>query len=315
MAEPSDIEVTRTVEYRNGVAFQLNEIEGKLKPLCGSSASYTGKSAQIEDRFDDLVVREKTERLGDTVNTDIGVERRFIHKPRPQNVAPLIDRDDMMTTPLDLKAPISRQTAKSIRRAQDDRFLQGFYGTAYTGETGATAVAFKSANILPVDAGEAGPKGLTKGKLILLRELITSTSLIDLEDVMPIIPVTAKQVTDLLRINEVTSRDYNPQVTQALQNGKVADFLGFRFMPTELGNARVYPHSYTLTVDGSNYRRLPVIIPAGMHWGSWEEFFGKISERADKEHAWQIFAETCGTATRTNEDLAFQMLCSEADNR
>jgi len=141
-----------------------------------------------------------------------------------------------------------------------------------------------------------------------------ATALVDLEDEMPIIIVTAKQVTDLLKINEVTSRDYNPMVTQALQNGKVAEFLGFRFLPAEIGNAtnRGYGTAAALTVDGSGYRRVPVFVPSGMHWGTWEEFYGRVEERADKNYSWQIYGETCGAATRTNEDKCFQMLCLES---
>jgi hypothetical protein len=50
-----------------------------------------------------------------------------------------------------------------------------------------------------------------------------------------------------------------------------------------------------------------------MHWGQWgEEFFGRVSERADKNYALQIYGETCGAATRVNEDKCYQMLCLES---
>jgi hypothetical protein len=137
MAIPSDIEVLRTIEFRRAVGFQLNEIPGKLKTLCGSTAGYSSKKAQIEDRFDDLVAQERTTRNGDTNNVDISAERRWIVKPRPQDVAPLIDRDDQLATEIGIQSPVAVQTAKAIRRAQDDRWLQGYYGNAYTGETGA----------------------------------------------------------------------------------------------------------------------------------------------------------------------------------
>ncbi|HEX8400519.1 MAG TPA: phage capsid protein [Allosphingosinicella sp.] len=308
---PEAIEATRTVEYRLAVGFQLNEQVGKLKVLCGSSGSYSSKSAQIEDRFDDLQVREVTTRNGDTVNTDIDVERRFILKPRRQNVAPLIDPDDMMTTQIDLKSPIATQTAKAVRRAQDDRFLEGFFGTAYTGETGTTAVAFKAANVMATDYTTTGTdSGLTLNKLIGMQEMMES-ALVDLEAERPIIVYTAKQKSDLLKIAQVQSRDFNPLATQALQDGKVADFMGFRFVPAEIGNPRAYAKGSTLTLAAAGIRRLPVFVPSGMHWGTWEEFMGKISQRDDKNMSWQVYAETCGTATRTNEDKCFQILCKE----
>lgn len=302
---PSALETTRTIEFRLAVDFQLNEVPGKLKPLAGSFGSYKDKMAQIEDRFDDVQVHEIIGRNADTINTDIDVERRFIPKPRRQAVAPLIDRDDMLSTKIDLKSPIATQVARNIRRAQDDRFLQGFFGNAYTGEAGGTAVPFKAGNIV-ADGGV----GLTKAKLISLMELIR-IRLVDVEAEKPIILITAKQVTNLLGINELASRDYNPGLVQALQSGMPGDFMGFRFIMTEFSNARAYPGSYALSDAGAGVRKCPVFVPSGMHFGVWEEFYGKITERDDKNLSTQIYAETCGAAVRVNEDKCFLVNCLE----
>jgi hypothetical protein len=186
MAIPSDIEVLRNISYRNAVGFQLNEMPGKLRRLCGSSASYKGsKKAQIEDRFDDLTRSEKIGRNTDTVNVDVSAERRWIVKPRIQHVAPLLDRDDELPTEIDVKSAIAVKTAKAIRRAQDDRWLQGFFGNAYTGEEGATAVPFKAGNIVAANQDEAGNAGITLNKLIYMRALMAS-QFVDLEAEMPV---------------------------------------------------------------------------------------------------------------------------------
>jgi hypothetical protein len=312
MAEPSDIEETRTVEFGLSVTYQLNENPGKLRQYVGDSKAITDKSYQIEDRFDDLNAEEKSGRNEDTNNTDLSATRRWIHKPKSQDLAPLLDRDDMRTTRLDLKSPAAMQVAKALRRAQGIRWLQGFYGNAYTGEQGLTAVPFKPANILPVDADEASPAGITLNKLIAMGELIRETLAVDDEDPEPIYAgITAKQITNLLKINEMRSRDYNPNLPAMLQTGKPAPFMGFTWVPTQLGDNRVYPGATSLTVDGSGYRRVPIWVNSGIFWGNWEEQFVRVSERNDKKHSWQIYAETCGAATRTHEDKCFQMLCLE----
>jgi hypothetical protein len=300
---PSAIETTRTTDFRLAVDYQLQEQSGKLWPLVGSHANYSDKLGQIEDRFDDVLVREVVTRNGDTVTSDIDVERRWIVKPRRQNVAVLIDKDDMLSTKIELKSPIAVQTARAIRRAHDGRWLQGFYGNAYTGEgeSSLTAVPFKSANILASSSA-----GITKNKLIAMRELI-ATRLVDTEAEMPIMLITAKQVTDLLKINEVVSRDYNPAVTLALQNGEPTPFMGFRFIQTELGNSRVYPDASTLTVNGSSERLNPVFVPSGMHGGTWLDFEGYIDRRPDKNQSIQVYGETVAAATRVNEDKCFIM--------
>jgi hypothetical protein len=296
---PDAIETLRTLDFRMAVDFQLQEQPGKLWQF-GSGAAYDGKSAQIEDRFDDLQVREVEGRNSDTVTTDIDVERRWIHKPKRQNVAVLVDKDDLLSTKIDPKSPIARQVAAAIRRAHDNRWLQGFYGTAYTGETGATAVPFKSANVLA-----SGSTGITKNKLISMMELI-HIRLVDVEAEMPIMLITAKQHSDLLKINEITSRDYNPLLQQALQTGKVAEFMGFRFVTTQLGDARVYPDAYTLTAAGGE-RINPVFVPSGMHRGTWLDFDGYIDRLPGKNQSTQIYGETVVRATRLNEDKCFQM--------
>jgi hypothetical protein len=100
----------------------------------------TSKKAQIEDRFDDLVAQERDGRNTDTRNTDASAERRWIVKPKPMDVSPLIDRDDQLATEIGIQSPLAIQHQGDPPR-QGDRWLQGYYGNAYTGEEGATAVA------------------------------------------------------------------------------------------------------------------------------------------------------------------------------
>lgn len=313
MATPSDIEVSRTVEYRLSVDYQLQQQPGVLRPLVGGTGSYSDKKVQIEDQFDALVAREKTTRNGDTQNDDMSLVRRWLVKPRTQLVAPLIDRDDMASTKLDIKSPAAVQTAKAIRCGQDDRWLQGFYGTNYTGEEGATATTFKSTNIMAVDYEEAGPSGITLNKLIGMRKLMKQRK-VNLQAEKPFCIYTAEQLEDLLKISQIQSKDYNPSAYKAMENGEVTSFMGFDFIPVELDDSTAFPLSSAadLTVDGSGYRRIPFGVRSGMHWGSWTEFFGKVTERDDKQFSTQIYGETCGAATRTNEDKCFQMLCDES---
>jgi hypothetical protein len=310
MANPADIEFTRTIEYRKAVGFQLGETAGKLSPLVGATGSHSVKKVQIEDRFDELVAREKVERNGDTVNVDVSGERRWLAKPRTQNVAPLLDRDDLISTEIDVKSPIAVQTAKAIRRAQDDRWLQGYFGNALTGEDGATSVPFKAANIVAANQDEGGNAGITLNKLIYLSALMDSRFVEDDEERIAII--TSKQKKDLLKLMQYQSRDYNPQQIMALQNAKVIPFMGFTFMQAEIGNAAAYPLGAALTDAGGGIRRIPFFVKSGMYFGKWTDFYGKVSERDDKQMSMQIYAETCGAATRTNEDKCYQMLCLES---
>lgn len=304
-------DTTRTVDFRLAVTFALNEMPGKFMPLAGSRSSYSDKKVQIEDRFSDLYGYEIDGRNTETSHVDGTVDRRWLAKPKRYAVPVLIDQDDVMTTRVDIKSPIAAQVAKAVRRYQDDQWLLGYYGAALTGEEGATTVAFKSSNIMAVDYASTGtPKGLTLEKLIGMRKLMMQR-LVDVEMEKPHVIVTAEQVEDLLSIPQIQSRDYNPLTMQALQNGEVTDFMGFRFIPAEIGNSKAYPKAAAVTVDGNGYRRVPVFVPSGIHMGVWKDFEGHVDMRPDKHHGEQIAGYSCVRATRVLEDKCFQILCTE----
>jgi hypothetical protein len=311
VANPSDIEVLRTVEYRQAVGYALNERPGKLNALVGSSGTYSDKKVQIEDQFDDLTMQEKIARNGDTNNVDISATRRWLAKPRTQNVAPLLDRDDLISTKIDVKSPVTVQTAKSVRRAQDDRWLQGYFGNALTGEDGATVVPFKAANIVAANQDEAGNAGITLNKLIYMSALFDAQFADDDMDEDRYAIITSKQKKDLLKLIQYQSKDYNPQQILALQNAKIIPFMGFTFIQAEIGNAKAYPLGAALTDAGGGIRRVPFFVKSGLHKGTWTDFYGRVTERDDKQFSMQIYAETCVAVTRTNEDKIYQMLCLE----
>ena len=305
-------DTTRTVDYQKNVEFQLNEMPGKLSVHVGATKDYSGKKEQIVDRFDDMQAHEISERNGDTVNTDTNVERRWIVKPKRQAVIPLLDPDDVMSTAVDIRSPLVMGTARGINRAADDRWLQGYYGTAYTGETGSTQVPFKAANVMASDFGSTGTAtGMTLAKLIRMQRML-ATAFVDTEMETPVILVNAAQREDLLNIPEIRSRDFNPLEKAALQEGRVATFMGFRFVPVEYGNPKPFPMGAPLTVDTNGNRRVPVFVPSGLHRGVWLNFESHIDLRPDKNHSTQIAGYTCSAVTRVNEDKCFIMTCKES---
>lgn len=302
----------RTVDFNAAVEFQLNEMPGKLWPWSGSSATYRGKGAKLVDRFGDLYTQTIVTRNGDTKTQDIDAIRRWIVKPPRDAVAVMLDPDDEMATEVGLKSPLSVAVARAVSRYKDDQWLKAYYGVAYTGEQGAVAVPFKSANVLPVDAGTPGTQtGLTLEKLIQMGVLMGS-NFVDTEAETPIILITAKQQGDLLRIAQVQSADFNPNAAgQALQTGKVIEFMGFKFMRAEIGNSKAYQKSAALTLDGNGNRLLPVFVPSGMHGGVWLSFDGHVDQLASKNHSEQIAGYSCVAATRVDEDKCYLLTVKE----
>ncbi|QNQ09251.1 phage capsid protein [Sphingomonas alpina] len=294
-------ESLRTVEYRNNVTHELKQQPGILYPLAGSSDTYSSKSAEIEQRFAGLTLQKKTTRNGDTNNVDPSASVRFVKKPGSSNVAPLLDRDDKHATSVDMKSPLVMETADAVRAYHDDQFLTGWWGNGWTGETGDIAVPFTAGNKVAHTYGGGGSVGLTKAKLIELRRLL-GTANVSMQREKPIILLDPDSESDLLNINEYVNKDFGEG--SPLMTGEIKPWLGFRFFSVNMKDAVAFPNSAALfQVGGIN--RLPVIIPSGIHRGVWVEFFGKITERDDKQFSEQIYAEAESAVVRTNEAKAW----------
>lgn len=288
---------TRTVEYNLAVEHELNQKPGKLAPLVGSQKGYQDKGAQLIDRFGHLDLQEKQTRNEDTNNTDVDVTRRFIKKPKSADVAPLIDRDDMKQTKVDLGSPIAASTGLAVRRYHDKQWLKGYFGNGWTGEDGDTAVPFDASNI--IDPGG----NFSKAGLLALREAMNLGD-VDTEDEEPIMLIDPQSETGLLNISEYVDADFNE--SRPLVRGEIKPWLGFRFVKANLKSRKAFGEAVDLLIPEANHIALPVFVPSGMHRGVWTEFFGKITERDDKKFSKQIYAEACSAAVRVDEAKCFQ---------
>lgn len=318
------LNTTATVQFEMAVEFQLNELHDEFETLCNFKGGTTGEKVEITDRFSDLLPKKVNERIGRTELQDSDVERRWIHKQDRIQVATALDPDDQMATEVPLDAPLAMAVARGIKIGRQDEFLIGFYGNAYVGKDGTTAVPFKSSQVLAADYGETATnyKGITLNKMRGVRKIFRQ-NLIDPRDPMNKIHwmITAEEIEDLLAINEYINRDYNPHsqsnykpmsgmASQALQNGEPTDFLGIHFVPAEFTNAKAFPVASSLTVNGSGHRRCPVWIPSGMAGRQWLLVESHRDQRPDLSHAWQFTAYTNVRYSRIHEDKCMIVECA-----
>lgn len=288
----------RNITFSNNVTATLRQEPGMYARLAGSQANYSGNSkARIENRFGRLKMQPKLGRNNDTNNTDISSTARWIKPGKLHTVAPLVDIADFQETMIDLGQPMVREVSEAAKTYHDDQLFNGFFGNAYSGEGGDTAIPFKSANIVA-----HGGTGLTKAKLLALRTLIKSRNA-PMGREMPIILLHPQDEAQLLGITEYASLDYNSG--RPLENGEIKPWLGFRFMAVNPDSDSL-PTSYTnFFADAGATRQQPVIFPSGLHRGVWVEFMGKIGQREDKDYSWQYWGAARSAAVRTDEDLAF----------
>jgi hypothetical protein len=209
--------------------------------------------------------------------------------------ADLIDNEDQVRLLINPQGPYSVAAANALGRAIDSAIVAAADGTAYTGVAGGTSTSYTAGNTVDVQVGisPAADTGLNVGKLRAAKQVLDAN---EAEDDDRYCIINAKQLQNLLGQTEVTSSDYAS--VKALVSGDVDTFLGFKFLRTEL-----------IGVDSNSDHKVLYWQKSGMKLAIGAEPTIKISERADKNHATQVFASMSIGATRMQEELVGYIEC------
>lgn len=299
------------VTYNSNVELTLQQKVSKLAVHC-TSADYSGEKSKIKDLVGSVKPNRGRTRHGDTQYNNTPHDGRWIAPTDEYYYAELVDRGDKYLTPgIDLEGAYTKAAAATLARADDDAFLEGFYGNALTGKDGSTVVPFNASNIIAVTTGAASATGLNIPKLRAARAMFVA-NLVDLDEEELFMAVTSKQTDNLLSELQATSMDFvDSRTSPVIVNGKLTKLLGFTFVECEFGNSASFDNA-GLTVDGSGYRRVPAWCKSGMHMGYWERMYTGIDPIPGKRYAVQVYAGKFVTGTRTDENKVLQVLCAES---
>jgi len=196
---------------------------------------------------------------------------------------------------IDPTGPYAEAASRAMGRAMDTAIIDAADGTAYTGVAGGTSTSYDSNNTVDVQVGitPAADTGLNVGKLRAAKQILDAN---EADDMDRYCVLNAKQLQNLLAETEITSSDYN--VVKALVHGEVDTFLGFKFKRTEL-----------IEVDGNSDHKVLFFQRNGLKLAIGRDTAVKISERADKNYATQVFVSMCIGATRMQEALVGYIEC------
>jgi len=269
----TQITVSFVQQYRANL-LMLSQQKGSRYRGTVRNEMVTGKTAYF-DRVGAVAMVQSTSRHDDTPQIDTPHSRRKVDLVT-YRWADLIDKADKVRMLSDPQSEYAQLGAFAAGRTMDSAIIAAANGTAYSGETGATSVPLPSAQKVA-----AASTGLTVAKLISAKEIL------DTGDVDPASPrtiaVRPDGITDLLGTTQVTSADYN--TVRALVAGQIDTFMGFKFIVSNLvpsGKALVWSRDAMALAVGSD----PVV---------------RISERADKNYATQVFVEFDIGATRVED--------------
>ena len=201
----------------------------------------------------------------------------------------LEDPIDALQMIIDPKSAYMQAKLAGANRTIDDVIISAFAGTAYIGKTGTSTQAITQTIV-------SGSTGMTKVKCIKAKY---SLDIAEVEPSDRFVAAGSSQVCDLLNTTEVSSSDYN--VVKALVEGAVNTWLGFTWIRTErlLTNASSERlcHFYNKKAFQLAFQKAPQ---------------GRLSERPDKNYAWQIWMCLCLGATRLEEARTVQVACTES---
>lgn len=283
--------------YRSNVTFLAQQKGSRLQALVRNETQ--NSEFDFYDRIGATEAQEITGRHQDTPLVNSPHDRRRIGL-RDFDWADLIDRQDKLRLLMDPTSAYTVNAVNAFGRKKDDVIIEAALGTAYSGKTGAVAVAFPAANQIAhnyVETGSAAASNLTIGKLRRAKEILDSYD--NDPDELRIMTCTANSLHSLLRNIEVTSDDYN--VVKALVEGKLDTYLGFKFVRTQ-----------RLPVDASGYRRHIGFITSGICLSTSQEIMVDVGPRRDKRNSVQVYVSMGIGAARMEEEKVVEVKVDES---
>lgn len=273
-------------QYQNTMRILLQQRDSRLEGTTIPPVKMEGENLFWE-RLGSTEAIALTARHSDTPNIEQDHSRRMA-TAQPYVWATLLDRQDASQMLVDPKGPYQESARMAMNRRKDRIILAALGGNAYSGKAGGTAVALPSAQKVA-----HGSVGMTIAKLLNAKQLLDEAEAP--EERFFVCP--SESVIDLLGTTEVTSSDYN--TVKALASGQINSFLGFTFIRTEL----VYLENSSSTTTWYCY----AYCRGAIGYANREDVTVRLTERADKNYAWQAYCSMDLGATRIEEQMVVEV--------
>ena len=249
----------------------------------------TGKNAFFE-RIGSTAAEKRTSRHSDTPRMDTPHSRRRVSLD-DYDWADLIDQEDKVRMLISPQSEYAIAGANAMGRAMDTAIIDAATGTAYSGVAGGTSVSLPSAQKVA-----HGGTDLSVGKLRSAKKILDAAEVDPDEE--RFLVCSAEQIDALLNETEVTSSDFN--TIKTLVQGEIDTFMGFKFIRSE-----------RLNTDSTPSRQVLAFAKSAIGLAIGSDISTKISERADKNYATQVFLSMTIGATRIEEEKMVEIACNE----
>ena len=283
--------------YKANITIKFQQMQSRLQPHVRNESQHA--EFDFYDRIGPTDSVEVTSRHGDTPLISTPHDRRRVAL-RDFDWADLIDNKDKLRMLADPTSSYVQNAVMAMNRKKDDVIIAAAVGTAYSGKTGSTSVAFATASEVAVnyvESGTAANSNLTIGKLRRCRYLLDKAEAANEGESDLVMVCDPAQIQSLLRTTEVTNADYN--TVKALVAGEIDTFMGFKFVK-----------SNRLTV-ASSVRDCLAFEKQGLLLATAQDINVDVGPRRDKRNSVQVYVCASFGATRMWEEKVLRVKCDE----
>jgi len=292
----TQVNVAHVQQYRDNFIHLVQQEGSRLRGSVRSRTDVQGKHDHF-DRIGQTTAQQIVSRHADTPLISTPHSRRRVSL-NDYNWADLIDKADEIRMLGNPQSDYLKAGVWAMGRQIDDILI-----SAYT----ANAVAIDSSDATSNVAFDSTNQQIAGGSTDLtLAKIIQAAEKLNAQDVDPdeekFFVVGSAQVAAMLGITSITSADFNSVKT--LVEGKVASFMGFKFIRSErLPLNRVNA--------SSNERSCFAYVKSAIGLSVGMDIETRVSEREDKNYSTQVYAQMSFGATRIEEEKIVEILCDE----
>lgn len=269
---------------------KMSRLRGRVR-----SGTHVGKQASPVQQIGVVQYKQPQGRFAPIQFQLPNYTRRWVF-PNDRSLAIPVDTFDELRTIVDPKAQIGEAVNAAANRFFDDLIIAAFFASASTGvdasslstETWPGAGADTASTYLVASSfGAASSTGFNYPKVVEARRIMRHYQ-VDLDMESPCLVIASQQEADLLKQQEVMSRDYNDK--PVVVDGRVTRIAGAEIVVSE---------RLSTSLSGSNIRNCAMFVPSGMYLGIWKDQSTNIDNRVDLEgRPWQLYSMISAGATR-----------------
>lgn len=306
------IETSYVKQFSSNIYHLSQQKDSRVWNLFGRKEAING-----EEKYFDSVsggeVQEKTGRNVDVVFTDMSYDRRRMTM-RDYFWATLVDKEDKLRIIHNPESEYAIEARAQIARKMDDIAIAALLGTVYTGKTGTTPLALPNSQKVAATDGSAFSQ-LNVETLLNLKFKFDEA---EVDDMNRHILLGAAELKSLLQQDKMTSADY--AAVKALVHGEINTFLGFNFhrierLPFTTGATQINAATGVVGSGSDSAaagsKRCIAFASSGMIAGIGANPTAKVSERADKHYANQLYFSMSIGAMRMEEAKVIEVLVKQ----